>query len=521
MANKLGADIVIKQSHKRNFIQFGGALPNARPQYAGQDSQYISMRGLTLHDSGAITPIWRPDLRVPGAYKLVGRSRVAPALNTVTMVLSENHSSLPFQLFRQDCAFTVYEPTGVCRDITDLNNGWSDYVFVYGGGLVTDKAGGDRTGWDTDNAVEDSLTVTLESAYPVGSINFANKAAVQVTLQVKDVVYGTQIRCGDCGVPNDGTNFIYAVQDATGSAGAKPQVIYSLDAGLTWTVLTITTAAAGETVCAIDIVGDKLVVVSPTGGTSASALYYSQLNTVTGAPSSTFTKVNLATATATNQINDMYVASSSLVFFCGNNGYLYKSNDITGDVTVLDGGSATSNSLARIHGTDDAIVAVGANGTVVKSLTDGVGWQTTTTNPGSGTSTAVQVLDKLRYWYGDAAGLVSYTLNGGETWTAKSLGITPTSISDIVFATSECGYVAFVESSTLKLAATITGGWSWVNTSQVTQRLQGWPAIGVSGGRIAAPVAATDPTVAANNLVVGGLGAAVDGVIFLGAALKR
>lgn len=521
MANKLTSDVIQTQRHRRNFIQFGGALPNARTQYAGQDTQYISIRGVTLHDTGAINPVWVPDAKVQGGYQLVNRQRTAPALPTATVVLHEAHKSLPWQLFRQGCQFTLYENAGVCQSLEDFDNGWNDYKLVYSNALVTDKGLGDRSGWDTDNAIEDSLTVTLENVYPIGQIDFANKAAVAVTLKVEDVVYGTQIRCAECGVPNDGTNFIYAVQDATGSAGAKPQVIYSLDAGLTWTALTITTAAAGETVCAIDIVGDKLVVVSPTGGTSASALYWSQLNTVTGAPSSTFAKVNLATATATNKINDIYVASASEVFFCGDNGYLYRSNDITGDVIILDAGSATSNALARITGLENTLVAVGASGTVIKSLNRGTTWAVTTTSPGSGTSSAIAVLSDFRFWYGNSAGAVYQTIDGGETWTVKTIGgATMSAVEDIVFATQEVGYIAYLD-TTLKLATTMNGGWSWVNSSQVTPRIAGWPSIGTGGGRVAVPSAASDAAVAANNVAVGGLGATTDGFIFVGTALKK
>ena len=519
---KLGADVIITQRHKRNFLQMGGALPNSRTLYSGQDAQYLAIKGQTEHDNGAITPIYVPDEKVPGAYRLVNRSRVAPGLSTATLVLHENHGSLPFQMFRQNCKFTVYEHTGVCKDISDFNQGWSDYVKIYSGALVTDKAGGDRSAWDSDAAIEDSLSITMENTYAVGGLNFGNKAVVQVTLEVKDILYGTQIRCGDCGVPNNGTNFIYAVQDGTGSAGAKPLVIYSVNGGVTWSTISVATAAAAELIAAIDIVGDKLVLLSPAGGTAASALYYSQLNAITGVPSSTFTKVNLPSAPTANAITDMYVANASQVFFCGKGGYLFVSNDITGDVTVLDAGSATSSDLARITGNDNVIVACGAAATVVKSYTRGATWQITTTNPGAAVGSAIAALDQWRFWYGDASGGVYYTLDGGETWTAKAVGgVPPTAIYDILFATDEVGYVAYLETS-LRLAVTINGGWSWTNTSQNNPRVQGWPTIGAAApARLAVPAVAADPTVSANNLAVAGLGTTTDGVIFLGTALVR
>jgi len=75
---KPNSDEIITQKHKRNFIQFGGAGPENVVKYAGQDAQYIAIDGVSLPESGGIDPIFVPDPRRQGAYRLVGRSITPP-----------------------------------------------------------------------------------------------------------------------------------------------------------------------------------------------------------------------------------------------------------------------------------------------------------------------------------------------------------------------------------------------------------------------------------------------------------
>ncbi len=517
---KITADEIVTQRHKRNFVQFGGPLPNAAVKYAGQDTQYMSIQGVTVNDLGDVSPILVPDPRVQGAYRTVNRSKTAPDLSEGTLVLYEKHGGIPWQLFSQACPFNVYELTGTCKDLSDFQNGWSDYVLVYPSVEISNRDLGDRSAWDSDDGVEDSLSVSFgNKPYPVGALTFGNKAASAITTEAKDVVFGTQVRCGDCGVANDGTKFIYIVCKGASSPALKPYVVYSLDGGATWSSVSIATAANAEDVVAIDIVGDKLVVVSKTGGTSsASCLYVSSLNTVTGAPSSTFTKVTPTAFTVANTVNDMYVLSTSEVFFVADGGYIYKSADVLSDMSVIDAGSATAQNLSRVHGVDSTIYAAGASGAVVKSVNRGQSFTTTTTSPGSGTNQALFVKSALIAWVGNNAGALYYTLDGGETWTTKGFtGLTAVAIQDIYFATDEIGFVVFtVSGPAARVATTINGGERWVDSSQTTPRLNSVTSA-ATFNRIAAP-ASGDASTDANTVMLVGLGTTPDGVASLGAS---
>ena len=94
-------------------------------------------------------------------------------------------------------------------------------------------------------------------------------------------MYGTQIQCGDCGPPNDGTRWAYAITKSSGagSPGLPAEVQYRVDGTANWIDLAITGIGATADPTAIDIVGDKLVVVA-----SENAYYYATINAITGVP---------------------------------------------------------------------------------------------------------------------------------------------------------------------------------------------------------------------------------------------
>ena len=513
---KLTADEVVTQQHKRAYIQWGGPKPNNPVHFAGQDGQYMAISGVSLPESGGIEPVWAPDPSVAKRYKLISRMVTPADLASATMMFYEKHGVLPRQLFKQ-CPFSAYEVTGTCQDLSDLYNGVTDYLLVYSLAMITDKNLGDRVSMDTDELIGDELSLTLSDIYPVGPLGFGNNAVSLIDREVIDVVYGNKTLCGNCGPENDGAQWIYAVTKSSGgSPGLPSEVIYTKDGGANWDQVTIPSIGATEDPVAIEIVGSKLVVLSPTaGGATTGGYYWAEIDSDTGIPG-TWTKVTTGFVAAAEP-RDMYVLSPREVFFAGDAGYVYKATDITSGVEVLNAGAATSNDLARIDGSEDTIVAVGSAGTVIRSTNRGSTFSTTTVAPTASGLTALEVFTAKYFWVGSVNGYLWYTLDGGKTWVNKGFSGEGTGqVFDIMFATEEIGFMLNANATpTAKLFITLDGGATWTNS---TWRIVNWP-VNNYAKRLAVPVS-TDSAVNVNNVAIAGVTSTNDGFLLLGIAEK-
>lgn len=513
---KLTSDEVGTQQHRRAYIQWGGPRPGNPVAFAGQDGQYMTITGVSNPESGGFDPIWAPDPPNAKRYKLIGRMASAPDIASATMTFYEKHGVLPRQLFK-NCPFSAYEVVGSCQDLSDLYNGVTDYLLIYSMGMIADKSLGDRVTMDSDELIGDELTVSLSDIYPVGPLGFGDNALTLVDREVLDVIYGTRNLCGDCGPANDGSRWIYAItRSSGGSPGLPSEVIYSTDGGATWSQVTITGIGATEDPVSIDIVGSRLVVLSPTAASATQGGYYwADIDPDTGIPG-TWTKVTSGFV-ASAQPRDMFVLSPREVFICGDAGYIYKATDITSGVSVLNAGVATTANLTRIKGAEDVIVAVGASGTVIRSINRGATFATTTAIPTVSGLQALEVFTQKRIWVGSVNGYIWYTQDGGKTWTKKGFNGEGTGqVFDILFPTEEIGYMLHGNATpTARLFFTLDGGATFTNTGW---RITNWPTFNYAK-RIAAPVS-SDSAVNVNNVAIAGITSANDGVLLLGIAQK-
>lgn len=504
------------QNEIRGFIQRGGPGPQNIVRYYGLDEQYFMVNDISAPDRGGVNAINVNDPRIRGLFRRTGVTIDAPDIPSNSITFRQKINGVPWYKFKLDCPINVYETEGLCADPSDFKNGWNT-LQILSLGLSSDKSYAGRTPLDGSDITTSDVTFSWQGGvYTIGGLVLGEQAASDVTTEVVDIVYGSYLNCANCGVPNDGTKWIYALQQTSGgSAAVVGKVYYSTDYGATWTSLPITGVGVGSLVTAIDIVGQYLVVVSSTDN----AYYISPINQLTGVPSTSWTKITTGFVSAKTP-NDIYVESPNAVWFCANGGYIYKSTDITAGVSVANAASATTNNLNRIDGEGKTIVAVGASGTVIRSVNGGLTWGVTTTQL-AGTLQALNTYSNLWYWAGNSAGVVSYTLDGGETWTTLTLpGAALAGVHDIVFPTNEIGYIAATRAGpTAVLFGTFDGGHTWAEGSNGVSNSR-FPATPTFGrpNRLATPIV-PDLMVMANNLAVAGLsGGLTDGIVLVAAA---
>lgn len=505
---------VTKTQNRRLFIQFGGPFPGNVPQFAGLDAQYMVLDGVT-RPLRTIEPIRVYNPRKVEAYKNVGRKISAPDFPTATLRVLENRGTLPVQLGALDCPFNLYLLVGKCEDLSDFTGGWQTIVEIASWVEATQVDEGARMAWEDDTQVEDAIAVTLESKYAIGSLSFSAEAGDAVSREVIDVVYGGGVQCGDCGPNDNGAQRIYAVTKSSGAAspGLPAEVIYSLDGGVIWAQALIDNFGATEDPVAVDIVGNKLVVVG------ADAYFWAVLSEA-GVPG-TFTKVSSGFVAAGSPL-DLYVLDTNNVFFCGEGGYIYKATDITAGVTAIDPGIATTETLFRIAGDgNNTVVAAGASSAVVVSNNRGATFGAVVTEPSAIPLDiyALAVKDSRTFLVGTAAsGRMFYTRDGGLTdWEVINFtGTGAGAVRDIVFATDEVGWMVHDNNTpTGYLWATWDGGNTWVRNDQGTARITNWPVLDRIN-RVAVPNGSQ--FISANYVIAGGLaGDGTDGVLVLGA----
>jgi photosystem II stability/assembly factor-like uncharacterized protein len=512
MGTKLTADEIVQLQHVRGFIQFGEPGPDHDLQYYGKSAQYFFVESLSAPELGSISPTNVPDPGRRRAFRLVGRQVEAPDLPSYSLVLLEKHGKVPRALGRIGCEFNMYLSVGRCKEPSDPDRGWEDYWHVLEGGIVSDKDHGNRMGMTDDSPLQSTLTVTLADEYAAGPLGFGPGAATNITAEAIDATYGVTGDCDDCGADTDRI-YVLVGPDA-GSPAASPKVVYSTHGtDGPWTDLAITGIGVAAAVAAIRQVGPYLVVLVP----GEDAYYYTEINDLTGAPSSTWTQV-ASGIVAAGTPNDMYVASPVETWLCGDMGYLYKITDITVGAVVVSAGDATVENLARIDGVDEVIVAVGANGAIVKSEDSGLTFATTTSNGGvSDNLTALAVNTPRRFWFGTDAGEVWWTKTAGEEWAQQVVDSALIAIQEIRFPTLACGYITgTIAGPTAQIHATTNGGRTW---NKAKTRIKNTP-VADRFNRIATPNSISSQT-NVNNLVIAGLaGNGADGIALIGAAAE-
>lgn len=447
-----------KTSYSRVFTQEGGAGPNNAPVYQG-----LARATGVAWPQGDITPV-----RVPSRDKYdrfdinttIQGQQGLPSLSLefrMTQTLSD-----VLRFVQKGCPTDLHVHMGSCGKPDDFNFGWADgKAIVLSQAQPTDYTTDDLGALDSDQRaiIMETVPFTGLDYLEIGPIKPEAQAASTITDEIIDIAICDSISCGDCGLPSDGCQVVFALQgESSGSPGISAAIIYTTDGGSSWAKSPITSLPIGASANAVSCVGTRIVVVSE----SDESLHWADIADLV-AGSAIWTRVATGFV-ASSGPRDIFSVSSTETWIVGTGGYIYTTTDPTAGVEVQSAGGATVQNLLHIHGADqNNLVAVGVSNVVLITTNGGETWSLVTGPTGGVTINTAWMVSSQVIHLGLNDGTMFYTINGGDDWTAKSFSGTGSgTVNDIVFASKNVGYMAHATSAPAgRMFRTIDGGFSW------------------------------------------------------------
>jgi photosystem II stability/assembly factor-like uncharacterized protein len=458
---------VTRTGFTRVFIMEGLSGPDTPPVYQG----FMKANGFTW-DQGDVSIVRRPSDSQYDAFESIGKIIGAPGNPEIELMAfyPPERLSLLFRLARNNCDNDVQIHIGTCQDPRDFDGGWSK-ILVLEKARATSYSTEDLGALEPDDRanIHETLPITAEDAYEVVRVNLAELAATQFTREAMDVSICDAVTCGACGLPSDGTNKVFALENfAAGSPGVNAQVVATSDGGRTFVESTINSLGAAQTANRLACVGRYLVVVSD----ASDSLHYALVTDVLrGVGGSGWTQ-NSSGFVATKGPRDVFSIGSNFTWFVGEGGYIYFANDPTSTVTPQESGSLTVGNLNAIHGLSDGfnLVTVGDGNIVLFTTNGGATWAAA---PGGGPApgvalNAVFMRSDAEWWVGTATGRLFYTRDAGTSWREKAFpGSGSGAVRDIKFSTRQVGYLAH-DVTGGRILRTVNGGQTWYVTPEGT-----------------------------------------------------
>lgn len=450
---------IVRTGFTRVFLLQQRAGPETPPEYQG----FWKAGGLTW-DQGDVTTVRVPSDSQYDAFNVVGKIIGEPGNPQVDITARYplDARSLLLRLARRGCDNDLQIHIGNCQNPQDFNGGWTKIIAIEAArptSYSTDDLG--ALGADERALVNETTPMTGEDMYEIVRMSLGRQADVQFTREALDVTIADGISCGLCGLPSDGTNKVFALENfAAGSPGANAQVVATQDGGRTWVESTVSSLGAAQTANRLAAVGQYIVVVSD----ASDSLHYALITDVLRGAGS-WTQVTTG-FTATKGPRDLFSRSASLTWFVGEGGFIYFTTDPTSSVTAQESGSLTVQNLNSIHGFDDLnLVTVGDGNIVLYTTNGGSTWLAA---PGGGPAFGVNLntvfmRTATEWWVGTAGGRLFYTRNSGLTWTEKAFpGSGAGVVRDIQFSSRQVGYLSHDGATGGgRILRSISGGNSW------------------------------------------------------------
>ncbi len=434
----------------------------ARPDHVPEFMSFMKL-GAMEQSFGSVNPIFEPSKKQYGKFDQVGSFRDEEERPTTSMVghYASVLKSKMLELAAAGCAFDLQVHIGQCEDPSIFDDFEKIVIFeeVFLESYSTDDVGALEPG--EQGKVDETGDVSAREMYEFKPLTVAARNPSAITNQLLDVIVCDSSSCGDCEDESNGCQKIMAISGAAGGSPTTPaDVVFSLDGGKTWAAHDIDSLPTAEAPSAIACVGRYVVVVSNASGSMHVAL----ISEFDGIADPAFAEVTTGFVVG-GEPNDIW-SLGGFAFIVGDGGYIYKTEDPSTEVVVIDAGAATISTLNRVHAiSEDFAVAVGDDGVVIKIESE-LASALATKPVGTGTDlTAVWVKSETEWFVGDNAGVLRRTLDGGATWTVITLpGGATSDITEIQMSSSSIVYVSATRSGKGEVYISTNGGQSFIRS---------------------------------------------------------
>jgi hypothetical protein len=449
---------VAKKGLSRVWAFDGGAGPTVAPALLA-----LAAAQAIEKNYGDITRVEVPSSTERGAYDVVDEFQSGEENATFsTMLRYTLEPSLMKKISDKKCLLDLQIHIGKCTDPRDFLHGWeSGKIVVLERAHVTTHSTSEIGSMvsDDEGVIDETVEISASNYYEIGPMNYAERAAGNVTNEVIAIVVCDSPSCGDCDDPSDGCQKVYYITGPAGtSPGLLPEVGVSGDGLSTVSHETpISTLAIGENPTGAACVSDNLVVTS----NASLSLHYADLDDL---QDGTATWAEVATGfVAAKGPNAIDSYSPFDTWIVGDGGYIYFTDDPTSGVEVQDAGTATSQNLNAVDAfSTQIVVAVGDSNAVVFTLNGGQTWQSVV-GPAVGVDLlTVAIRGEKEWWVGTADGKIYYTKDRGDHWTLSYTQTGGGNIYKIIWASNTVGFAAGANSTPNgRVYRSIDGGNSW------------------------------------------------------------
>jgi hypothetical protein len=451
------ANTPLINSFTRVFLIDGQARPDHTPEFLN----FLKF-GSFEQSFGSVNPVFEPSKSKYGAFDPVAEFRDAEERPTTSMVghFAREVKSRMLQLAQAGCKFDLQMHIGECENPGIFDD--FQKVMIFEGVLIesysTDDIGALEPG--EQSKVDETGDISATRMYEYLPVALAERKPTLVTNELIDVIVCDAASCGNCETESDGCQRLMAISKAAGGSPSTPaDVVFSLDGGKNWLAHDIDTLGVAVDPSGIACVGTYVVVVAATDG---DAMHIALISEFTATDDPSFTQINTGFVTG-GAPQDIW-SLGNVAYLVGNGGYIYKTTDPASGVTVIDAGAATISQLNAVHMLSEEFgVAVGNDGVILTINNDLV--SALATSPvGVGVDlNCVWVKSETEWFVGSAAGVLYYTLDGGATWTEKTLpGTAPSTVTDIAMASASVMYVAATVTDKGETYVSINGGASFI-----------------------------------------------------------